>query len=287
MRRLALLLCLLTQACLAHAVAGIGSEKGGVESREVPPAESDALWQCDGRPCAAVTLERPWRAGRSRALFWTTWAAEVAAGIAGGAIFMSSFASGQPSTGTWVTGVALFDTGFSLAIIDLIAFWRADDYGRQQDPPRLAKRVMADWRGVKVPLAVGDVMPAGALRFPESFSVAMAARGMGAQPAAPETARGKVAVLDLKSSASGLSSEQVRYFGDLVRGATLRAAPQLAVMTRENLLVLLQASGKDLADCEGECEVDTGRRVGADQVVSGDVLRLGTRYKLTLRLHEP
>src|SRR5260370_478306 len=95
MRRLALLLCFLTQACLAHAVAGIGSEKGGVEAREGPPAESDALLQCDGRPCAAVTLERPWRAGRSRALFWTTRAAGVAAGIAGGADLMSSLASRQ------------------------------------------------------------------------------------------------------------------------------------------------------------------------------------------------
>src|SRR5207248_653439 len=75
-------------------------------------------------------------------------------------------------------------------------------------------------------------------------------------------------------------------FGDLVRGATLKAAPQVEVMTRENLLVLLQASGKDLANCEGECEVDTGRRIGADAIVSGEVLKVGTRFKLTLRLHE-
>jgi len=66
----------------------------------------------------------------------------------------------------------------------------------------------------------------------------------------------------------------------------LKAAPGLEVITRENLLVLLQASGKDLANCEGECEVDTGRRIGADAVVSGEILKVGTRYKLTLRLHE-
>ena len=72
----------------------------------------------------------------------------------------------------------------------------------------------------------------------------------------------------------------------MVRGAVLQAAPRLAVMTRENLLVLLQASGKDLAECEGECEVDTGRRIGADAVVSGDLLRFGARLKLSLRLHE-
>jgi hypothetical protein len=73
---------------------------------------------------------------------------------------------------------------------------------------------------------------------------------------------------------------------DVVRAAVLKSAPRLGVMTRENLLVLLQASGKDLSDCEGECEVDTGRRIGADAVVSGDVLKFGARYKLSLRLHE-
>jgi hypothetical protein len=57
-------------------------------------------------------------------------------------------------------------------------------------------------------------------------------------------------------------------------------------MTRENVIVLLGAAGKSLADCEGECEVDTGRRLGADYVVSGDLLKIGTSYKLDLRLHE-
>ena len=38
--------------------------------------------------------------------------------------------------------------------------------------------------------------------------------------------------------------------------------------------------------CEGECEVDTGRRIGADAIVSGEVLKVGTRYKLTLKLHD-
>jgi hypothetical protein len=97
---------------------------------------------------------------------------------------------------------------------------------------------------------------------------------------------GKLAVLDFKSYAKDFKPEDVRYFTDLVRGATLRASPQLEVMTRENLIVLLQATGKDLGQCEGECEVDTGRRIGADAVVSGEVLRVGSRYKMSLKLHE-
>jgi TolB-like protein len=103
---------------------------------------------------------------------------------------------------------------------------------------------------------------------------------------APVVSSGKLAVLDFRNSARDLGSDNVRYFADVVRGASLKTAPGLDVMTRENLLVLLQASGKDAASCEGECEVDTGRRIGADAVISGEVLKVGTRYKISLKLHD-
>jgi hypothetical protein len=99
-------------------------------------------------------------------------------------------------------------------------------------------------------------------------------------------ASGKLAVLDFKNSAKDLSTADVRYFADVIRGATLKSAPGLEVMTRENLLVLLQATGKDLGQCEGECEVDTGRRIGADAIISGEIQKVGTRFKMSLRLHE-
>jgi TolB-like protein len=107
-----------------------------------------------------------------------------------------------------------------------------------------------------------------------------------AQPAAAQKLSGKLAVLELRNFTKDLTRENAQYFTDLVRTAALKAQPQLQVMTRENLLVLLQASGKDLANCEGECEVDTGRRIGADQIVSGEIQKVGTKYKLTLRLHD-
>ena len=93
-------------------------------------------------------------------------------------------------------------------------------------------------------------------------------------------------MLDFKSYSDALKPEDVRYFTDVVRGATLKASPALQVMTRENLLVLLQATGKDASNCEGECEVDTGRRIGADLIVSGEILKVGSHFKLSLKLHE-
>ena len=108
----------------------------------------------------------------------------------------------------------------------------------------------------------------------------------GPRPSATVRLAGKLAVLDFQNYARDLRAEDVRYFADVVRGASLKRAPGLDVITRENLLVLLQASGKDAAGCEGECEVETGRRIGADRVISGEVLKIGSQYKISLKLHE-
>jgi hypothetical protein len=130
-----------------------------------------------------------------------------------------------------------------------------------------------------------------AARLIESPVVAAA---MARPIAAPAVARplpagamtGRLAVLELRNLAPDLTSQNAQYFTDVIRSSALRMQPGLEVMTRENLLVLLEATGKRLADCEGECEVDTGRRIGADQIVSGELQKLGSLYKLTIRLHE-
>lgn len=102
----------------------------------------------------------------------------------------------------------------------------------------------------------------------------------------PRQGRGSlVAVLDFRNKIKG-EDVDAGYFSNAVRAAVKRTAPQARVMTRENVIVLLQSQGKTLEDCEGECEIDTGRRLGADFVVSGELLRVGTSYKLDLRLHE-
>jgi TolB-like protein len=97
-----------------------------------------------------------------------------------------------------------------------------------------------------------------------------------------------VAVLDFRSVLKGadLMTVDPGYFSNSVRSAIKRLAPATRVMTRENVLVLLRSSGKKLEECEGECEVDTGRRLGADLIVSGDLLRVGSRLKLEMRLHD-
>ena len=95
-----------------------------------------------------------------------------------------------------------------------------------------------------------------------------------------------VGVLEFRDKVPPEQRIDVAYLSDQVRAAVKEVLPQSRVITRENMLVLLQASGRNLEECEGECEVDTGRRIGADLVVSGEVLRFGTQYKLNMKLHD-
>lgn len=102
-----------------------------------------------------------------------------------------------------------------------------------------------------------------------------------ASPAAAE----RLAVLELYNPA-GVEQQAADFLTDRVRAGALAAlGERVKVMTRENLVALLPP-GADLADCAGAaCEVETGRRLGAAFVVSGELVRVGPALKLSLKLH--
>jgi TolB-like protein len=115
------------------------------------------------------------------------------------------------------------------------------------------------------------------------------AAAIAAGPAGDVAGKQKIlAVLEIRNMlpAEEKARLDAAYFSDVLRTNVLELAPSLQVMTRENILVMLEASGKKLAECEGECEVDTGRRLGADLVISGEIYRLGPTLRLNLRLHD-
>ena len=59
-----------------------------------------------------------------------------------------------------------------------------------------------------------------------------------------------------------------------------------SVMTRENMVQYLSDMGTDITTCaEGECEVEIGRNIGVDLIVSGDVVKIKKVFLLTLKLH--
>ena len=55
-------------------------------------------------------------------------------------------------------------------------------------------------------------------------------------------------------------------------------------MTKDNILVLLPP-GTQIEDCVGTCAVDTGRRLQAQWVLVGEVVRFGSSLRVVLNLH--
>jgi TolB-like protein len=107
----------------------------------------------------------------------------------------------------------------------------------------------------------------------------------GAAPTAGEERR--VAVLELRNQAA-VPPDAAAYLTDLIRRAAVAslARSRYFVMTRENILEQLPPGVTDLAACLGDCEVETGRNVGADFVVSGEILAFGAGLRVTIKLHD-
>ncbi len=93
----------------------------------------------------------------------------------------------------------------------------------------------------------------------------------------------RLAVLELQDEL-GLGASRAGYLTELVRGEALKVGPRFLVMTRENMLSLLPP-GTTLAECEGACEVETGRRIGAEFVVAGALAKgPGEEARVVLKL---
>ena len=98
-------------------------------------------------------------------------------------------------------------------------------------------------------------------------------------------AQQRLAVLEFTGEGANVSHAELTYLADKTRGAALKVldASEWEVMTRENMLVVLETNAADLAACMGECEVETGRLIGAHQVVAGSIVKLGDSLRLTLK----
>lgn len=95
----------------------------------------------------------------------------------------------------------------------------------------------------------------------------------------------RLAVLELRGS---LDRESLAAFTNAVRSAAVDSlrGTDVSVMTRENMAVLLQDMGLDVDCVEGACEVETGRNLGAQLVVAGEVLRIEDKLIADLKLYE-
>ena len=95
----------------------------------------------------------------------------------------------------------------------------------------------------------------------------------------------KLAVLEFRGV--GVNSSVLLKLSNQSRAAAVNVLPsdQYLIMTRENMLQVLSDMGKDAECIEGACEIAIGRNIGADLIITGDILQMGSVYVLTLMLY--
>ena len=135
----------------------------------------------------------------------------------------------------------------------------------------------------------------------QSFMVALALISAGARVAmcaAPDTTGSapsisesapqiKLAIIELRVR-DAVTIDEAEYLTDCVRGTAARALPtdRCLVMTRDNIQALLP-EGQNLTDCSvSDCSVETGRQVGADYIVSGEIIRFDGALRLALKAYD-
>jgi hypothetical protein len=104
-------------------------------------------------------------------------------------------------------------------------------------------------------------------------------------PSAQAAETQRIAVLALQGKK--LSNDVLNLISDEVRAGVLDATKgqNFVVMSRENMSIMLKDMGKDLSCLEGECEVETGRNIGAAYVLSGTVLKMDGSWVCSLKVH--
>jgi FKBP-type peptidyl-prolyl cis-trans isomerase FkpA len=100
-----------------------------------------------------------------------------------------------------------------------------------------------------------------------------------------EATEKRLAVLEFRGR--GATDEVRALMADEARAGALEGlrGRRVAVMSRENMAAMLKDMGK-AACAEGECEVETARNIGADYVVTGEVVLLEGEVRVSLKLHE-
>jgi hypothetical protein len=105
-------------------------------------------------------------------------------------------------------------------------------------------------------------------------------------PPAHAQERPMVAVLDFSVSGAELTSAEIGLLADVSRAEARRVLGDgFTIITQESIQDLLKSHGKTLEQCQGVCETETGKLLGAEYVVSGKILKAFGAYKVNLKVH--
>ena len=95
-----------------------------------------------------------------------------------------------------------------------------------------------------------------------------------------------IAVLEYRGV--GIEGDYLLHLSDQTRSAAVKLLSKDAylILTRENMMQILSDNGKEAACMEGSCEIEIGRNIGADYIITGNILQIEGMYVLNLKLYE-
>ena len=95
-----------------------------------------------------------------------------------------------------------------------------------------------------------------------------------------------VAVLEFRGL--GVNTQLLAQLSEEARGGARMSLPnsQYNITSRESMNSMLEDMGKDMSAYDVECEVELGRVLQVDYVISGSVTKIDNIFILTLKLHE-
>lgn len=107
------------------------------------------------------------------------------------------------------------------------------------------------------------------------------------EPTKIEQEQERLAILPLvNNTGKNLTQSEVNFLTEVVRDATQALPKERFLVMRNESITLLLPKDVTLEDCIGECEVETGRRIGAHWLITGAVVKFGTSLRVTLSLFD-
>ena len=284
---------LLLQAGCAYGLSSAIGHSQGTEQGTTRAEEPEAVLRCGGAPCAELTYTRDWKDQNPAWPLAVILPVELVGGSVGGvSLFLSR---------NLVAGIAVMVATVALESTDLLLTLMGSG-PRTYGPPRFTATPTIEYRGRLLgPDASGAVMGSlvkrgGGGALPQTFSVVELLRGAKVLAVAPPPLSPSPTPLPPPPPATSGSSprrasapQQVVVLGFRADSGAVDAAAlvRLGTALRERA----EAAGTNLtfqtapAACE-ECTVEAGRAAGGALVISGSVVRFGTKLKLSLQLHQ-
>lgn len=97
---------------------------------------------------------------------------------------------------------------------------------------------------------------------------------------------GDLAVLNISFTGKELTQHQIDFLSDGLRGVAVKLT-NYRIMNKESIFAILADKGIDPNKCgEAQCEVEYGRLLGADKIVTSSLLLVGGTYYFQMRLYD-